>query len=252
MSVFSGDVFMTSPRPLVAVICLAVVSLSFSPAFGQTSEIHHWDLDLTALDADLSPDDRLLAVTSESGRTPHKVGEDIVVSLELWDYRQHKAVATTRLASYRSLVPRPRPVRFTADGSLLVVADGTAVQVLEASTLKQVRLIQPAIDPEWEINSVETSPVGHLAIIISGGFERGHLLAYDLETGRLLFSWDPPPDTRHLISWKPDGTQFAIAASRPCSRLGDIHVFSTNPWAQIQTLGAKNAASLAFSDEDAR
>ena len=213
--------------------------------------MQHWDLGVVALDADLSPDDRLLAVTSESGRIPHKVGEQILVSLELWDYRQRKAEATTQLASYRSstVQPRPRPVRFTADGSLLAVADGTTVRVLEASTLKLVRLIQPALDPDWEINSVETSPVGHLAIIFSGGYERGHLFSYDLDTGHLLFSWNPPFDTTHSISWKPDGTQFAIAASRPCGGFGDIHVFGTNPWVQVETLKAPNSVSLAFSND---
>lgn len=34
--------------------------------FGQSSESSHWDLGLTTTDADVSPDDRLLAITLES------------------------------------------------------------------------------------------------------------------------------------------------------------------------------------------
>jgi len=237
---------MNSPRPWAAVVCLAAVFSSFSPAFGQTSEIEHWDLALSALDADVSSDDHFVAVTSESGPTTHRVGEVFAVSLELWDYRQDKIVARARLTSYRSYSPRPRPVRFTADGALLAVADGATMQVLDAPTLKPVRLIKSAVDPEWEINSIETSPIGHLAIIATGGYERSHLFAYDLDTGRLLFRWDPPRDMGHPISWKPDGTQVAIAASRPCSRLGSIHCLQHKSLGGNTNLGGKEFCFLSL------
>jgi WD40 repeat protein len=211
---------------------LVFAVMALSVAFGQQSETQPWDLPLRVVDADLSPDDRLLAVTTESGSTPQRLGQETEVSLEVWDYRQRKAVATMRFAPYRRLTHRtiPRPVRFSSDGSLLAVADVATVRVLEASTLKPLRTIRTAVDPDWEINSIETSPVGHLAIIISGGYERGHVFVYDLDAGTLLLGWDLPQNTSHSVSWRPDGTQFAIAASRFCSRLGEVDIFATNSW----------------------
>ena len=230
---------------------LVFAMLASSVAFGQQSETQPWDFPFRVVDADLSPDDRLLAVTTESGSTPRQIGQETAVSLEVWDYRQRKAVATMRLAPYHRSTHRtiPRPVRFSSDGSLLAVADVTTVRVLEASTLKPLRTIRTAVDPEWEINSIETSPVGHLAIIISGGHERGHVFVYDLDAGILLLRWDPPQNTSHSISWKPDGTQFAIAASRFCSHTGEVDIFATNSWSQIKTLKTGNSDSLAFSNE---
>jgi WD40 repeat protein len=225
--------------------------LAFSVAFGHQSETQPWDLPLRVVDADFSPDDRLLAITTESGSTPQQLGQETAVSLEVWDYRQRKAVATIQLAPYRRSTNRniPRPVRFSSDGSLLAVADVAAVRVLEASTLKPLRTIRTAVDPDWEINSIETSPVGHLAIVISGGYERSHVFVYDLDAGTLLLRWDPPQNTSHSMSWKPDGAQFAIAASRPCSHVGEVNIFATNSWSQIKTLKTRNFDSLAFSNE---
>lgn len=234
---------------LLAAVALDL--LAFSVAFGQQSEIQSWALPLRVLDADLSPDDRLLAVTLESGSTPQQLGQETAVSLEVWDYRQRQAIATMQLTRYRSSTVRsvPRPARFSSDGYLLAVADGNTVRVLEASTLRPIRTIHTAVDPDWEINSIETSPVGHLAIIISGGYERGHVFAYDLDNGNLLFRWDPPDVTVHSIAWKPDGTQFSVAASRPCGGYGELNIFGTNPWSQIKSLKARNSVSVAFSND---
>lgn len=218
--------------------------------FGQPSEMRRWRLTVAALDADLSPDGHVVAVTTQSGNIPPQVGEQVEISLEVWDYRQTKLVAKTRLTSHSlTFRPIPRVVRFTSDGSLLVVADGNTVRVLDASTLRLIRSIHTEVDPEWEVNSIETSSVGHLAIIISGGYEGAHVYAYDLDSGNPLFRWDPPRDTSHSISWKPDGTQVAVSASRPCSHMGEINVFNTNPWSRIRSLSAKNSISLTFSNE---
>jgi WD40 repeat protein len=243
---------MKAKRLLFALlISSASVLLGCSLVLGQQSEIPAWDFALRVVDADLSPDGGLLAVTTESGRTPQEVGQETTVSLEVWDYRQRKAVATMRLAPYRRSTVRtiPRPVRFSSDGSLLAVADVATVRVLEASTLKPLRSIRTAVDPDWEINSIETSPVGHLAIITSGGYERGHVFVYDLDAGTPLLRWDPPQDTAHSMAWKPDGTLFAIGASRPCSPMGEVDIFAANSWTHVKTLKARNAVSLAFSNE---
>ncbi|HXO32377.1 MAG TPA: hypothetical protein VN901_08520, partial [Candidatus Acidoferrales bacterium] len=105
-------------------------------ALGRASEATHWDLGLTTTDADISSDDRLLAFTVESPSTPKKVREQIVESLEVWDYRLHAKISSTQLATYINIKPTPNAVRFSADGLLLVASDPTRLHVLEAATLK--------------------------------------------------------------------------------------------------------------------
>lgn len=183
------------------------------------------------------------------GPPPQKTAQ-IVESLEVWDYRRHNKIASARLANYAVRGQRHNPVRFTSDGALLVAAEPTKAHVLDAATLEPIRLIEPASPPDFKISAIETSPVGHVAIIAADkGAIHGELFAYDLDSGNLLLEWKPPARVRS-IAWKPDGTQFAVAASLPCRSLGgDVIVFRANPWAHLQTLAAKNAQSLAFSDD---
>ncbi len=231
-------------------ICFAAVSLFSALLPGQTASINRWELALNASDADLSPDDRTLAVTLESPNAPHRRGDEIVESLELWNYRERTKTASTVVAAYRFAGGHPAyPVRFTADGSLLVAADATRLHLVTADTLKAVRVIEPVLPADFAISTIETSPVGHVAIIAAdrGGIY-GLLFAYDLDTGRLLLEWKPPAAVRS-ISWRPDGTQFAVAAPHPCTNIGNnVHVFGTEPWTHLHTLTARNAQSLAFSN----
>jgi hypothetical protein len=145
--------------------------------------------------------------------------------------------------------PYPDPYAFLATDPFLLSLTWATVRVLEASTLKPLRMIRTAVDPDWEIDSIETSPVGHLEIITSGGHERSHVFVYDLDAGSLLLRWDPPPNTSRSLSWRPDGTRFAIAVSRPCGHVGEVDIFATSSWSQIKTLKTKNSDSLAFSNE---
>jgi WD40 repeat protein len=218
-------------------------------AFGQGSGSNHWDLGLTKTDADISPDDRLLAITLESPRAPQKAREQIVESLEVWDYRQHTKISSTQLATYINIKPTPNAVRFSADGLLLAASDPTRLHVLEAATLKSIRLIEPPLEDGDRIYALETSPIGHLVIIAASYYTSDVLFVYDLDTGRLLFQWKSPHSVSS-ISWKQDGTLFAVATPFLCTRFRDtVHVFSTNPWQQLQMLTARNPVSLAFSGE---
>jgi hypothetical protein len=218
-------------------------------AFGEATESNHWDLEVPASDLDISPDDRLLAITLESPSAPQKAREQIVESVEVWDYRQHIKISSTQLATYINIKPTPNAVRFSADGLLLAASDPTRLHVLEAATLKSIRLIEPPLEDGFRIFAVETSPIGHLVTIAANHYTSGVLFAYDLDTGRLLFQWKSPHGVSS-ISWKQDGTLFAVATPFLCTRFRDtVHVFSTNPWQHLQILSARNPVSLAFSDE---
>jgi hypothetical protein len=223
-------------------------------AFGQGSELNHWDLGLTTTDADISPDDRLLAITLESPSAPQKFRAQILESLDVWYYRQRTRISSTLLATYiinDGLMPNPNAVRFSADGLLLAASSPTRLHVLEAVTLKSIRLIEPPLERLFRIVAVETSPIGHLVIIAANNIyhSTGLLFAYDLDTGRLLIQWRSPHRVSS-ISWKQDGTLFAVAAPSVCGRSRDtVHVFSTNPWQHLQMLTASDPVSLAFSGE---
>jgi WD40 repeat protein len=218
-------------------------------AFEQSSESNHWTLGLTTTDADISPDDRLLAITLESASDPQKTRKQIVESLEVWDYRQHVKISNTQLATYVNIKPMPNAVRFSADGLLLAASDPTTLHVLEAASLKSIRLIEPPLEDGFRIFHVETSPIGHLVIIAANYYTSGALFAYDLDTGRLLFQWRSSHGV-NSIAWNQDGTLFAVAAPFLCTRDRDtVHVFSTNPWQHLKMLTARNPVSLAFSEE---
>jgi hypothetical protein len=218
-------------------------------AFGQASESNHWDLGLITTDADISPDDRLVAITLESPSAPQKARGQIVESLEVWDYRQHAKISSTQLATYVNIKPTPNSVRFSADGELLAASDPTRLHVLEAATLKSIRVIEPPLEDGFRIFTVETSPIGHLALVAANHYTSGVLFAYDLDTGRLLFQWKSPHGVSS-IAWKQDGTLFAVATPFLCTRFHDtVHVFSTNPWQHLQMLTARNPVSLAFSED---
>jgi len=229
----------------------AAVFLLFAPSFGQAGGIDEWELALSASDADLSPDDRMLAVTLESPNGPHKRGDELVESVELWDYRQRTRTARAVVATYPFFGVRPsHPVRFTADGLLLVVADPMRLYLLTANTLKTVRIIEPTLPVDFAIGAMETSPIGHSVVIAAqnGVGVSGVLFAYDLDTGQLLLEWKPPIAVMP-IAWKPDGTQFAVAVAHHCTSIeNNVHVFGTNPWTHLKTLTAIHPQSLAFSD----
>jgi hypothetical protein len=213
-------------------------------ALGQSFESNHWDLRLTTTDADISPDDRLLAITLESRGAPQ-----IEESLEVWDYREHAKISSTQLATYVKFRPTPNAVRFSADGLLLTASDPTRLHVLEAATLKSIRLIEPPLEDGFRIFDVETSPIGHLVVIAANNYTLGVLFAYDLDTGRLLFQWKAPHAVSS-ISWKQDGTLFAVATPALCTWYRDtVHIFSTNPWLHLKMLTARNPVSLAFSED---
>jgi len=217
----------------------------------QTSETRHWDLGLITTDADLSPDDRLVAVTRWAEHSSARVDSEHAVSVELWDYHQHRLITATRLSGGNpDCKSRTNAIRFTADGSFIVAAVACKVHLLESTTLKSVRVIEPTLRANFEIGAIETSPVSNIAIVAADeGNIYGVLFAYELDTGRRLLQWESPGAV-HSISWKPDGTQFAIATPFGCAHIGnEVRVFSAETWAPVQILSAKNAESVAFSND---
>jgi len=172
-----------------------------------------------------------------------------VESLQIWDYQRKSKINSTELATYPNIKPTSNLVRFSADGSLVVATEPMKLHVLEAATLKSIRLIEPQLGPEFRITTMETSPTGHIAVIGANDFSNAVLFVYNLDTGRLLFQWKSPHSIGS-ISWKPDGTQFAVAAPFLCTRYREtVHIFSTNPWLHLQTLTARNPASLTLSED---
>jgi hypothetical protein len=233
---------------LVSVIVFALLAATAQEASPTTSD--HWDLGLTTTDADISPDDRLIAVTSEFHTAPHATAQT-VESLEVWDYRQHNKIASSKLATYVWAERGTNPVRFTADGLLLAAADSTKVHVFETASLRAMRLIEPPLPQGYRISALEPSPIGHVSIIVTRRERRTCMLfAYDLDTGDLLFDWKPPDWVCPIsIAWKPDGTQIAVTATGPSIKADRLHIFSTNPWAHVRTLKGEIPGPIAFSND---
>lgn len=231
-------------------LILCVAAAVIVPAFVRGSQIEHWELGFTTTDADLSPDDKLLAVTLESPTAPQKAGERIAESLEVWDYQRKVKLGSTQLSTYLRIRPTPNAVRFTADGRLLVASEPTKVHVFDAASLNPIRVIELPLVQRFRITALETSPTGHVAIVAAdNGLNSGVLFACDLDAGRILLQWTSPHAVSS-IAWKQDGSQFAVATPFLCTRFRDtIHIFSTNPWLHLQTLTARNPTSVAFSED---
>jgi len=232
-----------------ARICISAVVALLSPlAPTQDSPMRHWELNLAATDADLSPDDRLLAVTIETRGSLQKSHKQVVESVELWDYRENRKVLGTQLGSYPKPAATPNAVRFTADGALLVASGPTRIHVLDPSTLSSLRIIDPPLRPDSYISHIETAPAGHIAAVVANRDGPGVLFAYDLDTGQLLYQSDLWVVTS--IAWRPDASQIAVATPHLCNHTRNtVQVFGTNPWSHLRTLHARNPTSVAFSAE---
>lgn len=225
------------------------IAASITPAEALTA--NHWELQVSALDADLSPDDRLVAITTQTPEKPeHGATDDNWVTL--WNYVQKNEIAQARVSSASAgMRAEPCPVRFTSDGLFLVVGSGQKLDVLDATTLKFIREIQVPISPEYLIREIETSPVSHIAILVAdkAGIY-GALFAYDLDHGRgRELMGEVTGSAVTSLAWKPDGAQFAAAMPQPCSRWGDVEVFSSASWTPVLKWSEANVESLAFSDK---
>ena len=228
---------------------VSLVTFLVGPTLGQNTATRHWELSLAATDADLSPDDRFLAVTLETTDAPKNGHAQAVESVQVWDYRENRKIGGTELATYSKIAPTPNRVRFTADGALLVVSVSTRLHVLDPSSLRSLRLIEPPLRDDFRIFHIETAPVGHVVIVGANRNLSGLLFAYDLDSGRLLFKSESQYSVSS-ITWAQDGTQFAAATPFLCTRTHDtVQVFGTKPWSHLRTLSARNPTSVAFSRE---
>lgn len=91
-------------------------------------------------------------------------------------------------------------------------------------------MFKPLLDLDFRIFHIETAPAGHVLIVGANWYVTGVLLAYDLDTGKLLFQ-SKLLNGISSIAWKQDGTQFAVATPFLCTRDRDtVQVLSTNPW----------------------
>ena len=213
------------------------------------ARMNSWDLGLTTSDADISPDDGLLAITLETPGDRQDGHAQTVESVQVWDYRAGRKINSLQLATYPKIASAPNVVRFTADGVLLVASEPTRLHVLDPSSLTQLRVIEPPLGNDFRIFHIEAAPASHVVVIGANADVLGSLFVYDLDTGRLLFQ----SQLVHAVSsiaWKQDGTQFAVASPFLCTRDRDtVHIFSTNPWAHLRTLSARNPVSVAFSQK---
>jgi len=140
-----------------------IVSPPRGSVLAQVPAASRWELGIPILDADLSPDDRLLAVTTTSLEHP-KSGQIADESLSIWDYREQRKIVETRVGTY-PVGAQPGTVRFTSDGALLVTADAHSIHVFDGTTLKLLREIQPPLADRFVIREIESSPVSHVAIV---------------------------------------------------------------------------------------
>jgi WD40 repeat protein len=221
---------------LVALFLAEARQVRASASWGERT-LQHYTLELNSpcFGADISPDDRFVAVYSEN--LPRRSEDEATYEIQIWDWRAGKIVA-------RKIVLQERPfdarrlhsyehfVRYADAGAKLIIYQEGRLLVLNSRNLEQIRDIDLGMSP-WPSNAsdVEVDSTGRRAAVLIpwGPNAGGELRAYDLESGELLRTWKFPNGVEKVgsaqkglnffpnrpIAIAPDGKKIAVSLMLP-------------------------------------
>jgi len=234
----------------------ALVLVSIVPqgtASEKTLRITSLDPNSGILGADISPDNRFVAIYGASETQKDNKTED-VYELQIWEWRARKLVSRKFLYREPSKMVgiMPQFLRYTDNGSKLIVHENGHLLVFNAATLDVIRDVDmemsqwPWIDTNvrrgrvirGSISDMEIDFAGrHAAVLIPWGTHAGgELRVYDLDSGRMVRKWDFASGVKdggnyenglafyssRPISISPDGKTLAISLGLPVSEKGIV------------------------------
>jgi hypothetical protein len=241
-------------RAIRWILCVIVLSAfvsstaqSIAEAGWQEKSLQHSFLELNSglLGADISPDDRFVAIyAADSVDLSDRRKDEHVYELQIWDWRAHRLISRKVVARewpMENLGIVPRFIRYADGGTKLIVYQEGHLLVLSSTTLDTLRDIDmeasqwPWIKtdarrsgiPPGRVIDLEVDFSGRRAAILIpwGVHAGGELRTYDLESGKLLRRWEYPSGVKEggdyedglafysyrPIAISPDGTRVAIS-----------------------------------------
>jgi WD40 repeat protein len=197
------------------------------------------------LSADISPDDRFVAIyATDSEDFPNRRKDESVYELQIWDWRAHRLVSRKvvyRERPIKNLGIVPRFIRYTDGGSKLVVYQEGHLLIINSNSLDQIQDIDIEMSqwlwvetrasragiPPGRVADLEVDFTGRRAAILIpwGVHTGGELRVYDLGTGKVLRRWEYPSGVKEggdyedglafysyrPIAISPDGKTVAIS-----------------------------------------
>jgi WD40 repeat protein len=204
--------------------------------------------------ADISPDEQ--SVVTEITRreeTPDPGTKRFLEVAEIWNFKEDKLLAEFLLeqndvkASAASYFPNPirgeRIIRFSPDGSRVIVLLNRTLHVLRGRDLGEVHTYQLVAPPKYEIRTMQISPSGDLvAVLWARNMVNGTIVIYDLMSGIRVNSWDIPQgwvSFTNNLAWNPDGSLLLVPVpnAMPCMSPGnapDLFAFDVRTGATVQ------------------
>lgn len=219
--------------------------------------------------ADISPDEQFVATEStRREETPDPSRKRFLEVAQIWNFKEDKLIAELLLqqddvkASATGYLPAPihgeRIIRFSPDGSRVIVLLDRTLHVLRREDLAEVRTYQ-LIAPndvertvhgktkveKFDIRTMEISPNGDLAAVLwIRDLLNGSIVIYNLMTGGRVNSWDIPQGWVRFtnnLAWDPGGSLLLVPIpnAMPCMSPGneaDLFAFDVRTGATTQKL----------------
>jgi len=217
--------------------------------------------------ADISPEEQFVVTESTRREETLDPGKKRFLEVaQIWNFKEDKLLAEFRLqqndvkASATGYFPAPirgeRIIRFSPDGSRVIVLLDKALHVLRRENLAEVHAYQ-LIAPndvrrtvrgktrveKYEVRTMEISPNGDLAAVLwVRGLIKGCIVIYDLMTGERVNGWDIPQgwvSFTNNMAWDPGGSFLLVPVpnAMPCispRNLPDLFAFDVRTGATTQ------------------
>ena len=176
------------------------------------------DTDWGTKGGDISPDNHFVALDAIKAVSV-KYGEEIFEEIQLWDLQTGKVVSSRVLhqqvvpdfiAYWRKHPPTPAFVRYSSDGSKLVVFHEGRLFVF-GTTMLDKKLAIDVGEPEAVFFAEADDRAGRAAVVVAwhGGVQ---LRVYNLESGEVLRKWDfPDAPGAGGLALDPAGRRIAVS-----------------------------------------
>lgn len=245
-------------RQILRLLVLGALVVVVAPllASQKTLRISSLDPKSGILGADISPDNRFVAIysVSRAGSTRDSGKREDVYELQIWEWRTHEL--TSRKVLYREpskmLGITPRFVRYADGGSKLAVYEQGHLLVLNAATLASIQDVDLDMShwPWFETNirrdritkenisdlEVDVAARRAAVLIPWGTHAGGEVRVYDLVSGQMIRKWDFVSGVKdggsyesglafyssRPISISPDGKKLAISLGLPVPEEGTV------------------------------
>jgi WD40 repeat protein len=229
--------------PIALLLCLVGPSPYAAEGAPPQRELKTYSLGNNPNSADFSPDEKLLVIECTAKEDVRPEVQRFSELVQLWDFTQGTLIRQALIQSadvnastkgqFRGPIADQRFVRFSADGSFVLVYADHLLYVLRADDLSEVRRIAVAGPPSLSrqihskrygestyvekpiVRAFEPAPRGNIAALLwSRDMLNRRLELYDVSTGQQVGAWDAPKgwsSGKRGLAWDPSGSMLLLA-----------------------------------------